>query len=229
MSEQDSTSHKVHVMWEPEGGLVHRGELVRLDYNKLVVRCSDGECRVVEDNGEVSICCPSCQGSGRYSVPSDGYENSRSGRCSDCRGEGSLSSFARIALGELVSRRDKLKSAKKKIDEELLYSDRWIRYAQACTDATIRGALGASATPIQTLVIGGELEVPSITFVENTPGFSRGRYTGLHCEFCSQPAYETQGGYELCCTHAVMFGSRAEWGGLKSLPPRVGPPDREMK
>ena len=42
--------------------------------------------------------CPDCDGSGRFYIPSDGYENSKSGRCDSCRGEGTLLAYAKREL-----------------------------------------------------------------------------------------------------------------------------------
>lgn len=42
--------------------------------------------------------CPTCNGSGRFFIPSDGYENSKSGRCDECGGDGTFSSFSKRML-----------------------------------------------------------------------------------------------------------------------------------
>jgi excinuclease UvrABC ATPase subunit len=57
--------------------------------------------------------CPTCEGSGRYYEPSNGYENSKSGRCFNCGGDGTFLSFSKRMITEYTF---KLKSYKESLD-----------------------------------------------------------------------------------------------------------------
>lgn len=57
--------------------------------------------------------CPTCEGTGRYYESSNGYENSKSGRCFHCGGDGTFNSFSRRMIKEYEF---KLKSYKESLD-----------------------------------------------------------------------------------------------------------------
>lgn len=108
----------VYVKWETTAGDKYRGKIVEYDDGVLIVECSDGAKRGVEETG-VEECCPECNGSGRFYIPSDGYENSKSGPCQDCGGHGTLLQFARYSLSCLEESHDALVKDRRYINERL--------------------------------------------------------------------------------------------------------------
>jgi hypothetical protein len=108
----------VYVRWETIGGDKYRGKIVEYDDGVLIVECHDGKKRGVQESG-VEECCPDCNGSGRFHIPSDGYENSKSGPCQECRGHGTLLQFARYQLSRLEENVEALVRDRKYINNRL--------------------------------------------------------------------------------------------------------------